>query len=125
MGHPTGVHQLHDDFSTPGMDGVGDAFPALNLRLVEQAGNPRTTQTVGARRGAFGDDQTRRSAPGSILGHQGVGGVGVDRPVAGHGRHDQAVAQWPRAQQEGFVKPGAGLGEDRWRKRDRCDGIEP
>ena len=47
VGDAPGVHELHEDFSTFGVNRIDDLFPALHLGLVEQAGDARIAQAVG------------------------------------------------------------------------------
>jgi hypothetical protein len=83
------------------VDRVGHELPAAHLRVVEQARDARVAEAVRRGRGAFGDDQARGGALAVVLGHEGVGGIGFDRAAAGHGRHDETVAEASEREENG------------------------
>ena len=97
MADASGVHQLYEYLAARLVHGLVHALPARHLLLRKHAGNAGIAQTVGGRRGAFGDDKARIGAQSVILFHQFV------RYVAGgartrHRRHDDAVFQLQFAQ---------------------------
>ena len=105
MSDPPDVHELKEDLRSAFVNRVGDLAPALDLRLRVGAGDVRVAQTVGARRGAFGDDQPCASALRVVLRHQVVRHV-VDRTAASHRRHHRAVFQLHLAERERGEKVG-------------------
>ena len=113
MGHPARVHQLHEDLSALGVDRVGDSLPSAHLGFIEEARDARVAEAVGRRRGALGDDQAGRRALAVVLGHQGVGRVGIDGAAARHRRHDGAVGELNRGRHERFEEHGSSLFDSR------------
>jgi hypothetical protein len=104
MSHAAGVHELHEDLATLGVDPIGDRPPAAHLRTIEESGDACVAQAVGRRRGALGDDQARRCTLAVVLGHQNVGRVGIDGTTARHRRHDGAIGELKRRCDERLEK---------------------
>ena len=73
MDQPAHVPQLRDDPPAGVMHGVGDRLPALDLRVVPQAGRIRPAEPFAADPGRFGDDQPGARALRIIGRHQRVG----------------------------------------------------
>ena len=121
MADAAGVHQLHEHLATLGVDRIDDGLPAAHLRVVEEPRDARIAQAVGRRRRALGNDQTGRGPLAVVLGHQGVGRVGIDRAIARHWRHDGAVGKPDRRCDKGFEEHGGPLGVgDRGAGQARC-----
>ncbi len=94
---PARVHQLREYLAAGRVNGVGDLFPAGDLRVGKQARNARIAEAVGRRRRALGDDQPGCGTLGIIGRHQVIGHI-ADRPAARHRRHDDGVGQVKRAE---------------------------
>ena len=99
-GHPADVHDLRDDSATGCVYRARHLRPRRNLGLVEQAGGATIAQAVGAGGDTLGDDSAGAGALGVVI-HHDIGRHRVSvGPAAGHGRHDNAIAQLQRAECE-------------------------
>ena len=102
------VHELREDAPALFVDGARDLAPALDLRVVEEAGNTRVAETIFAGRDALGDDEPSARALTVIGRHQVIGHV-AERAIAGHRRHDDAVLKGRRT--EGIGRKQAAHGQ--------------
>ena len=106
MDEPPHVPQLGDDPAACLMDCIGDEAPALDLRLVPQAGRVRPAEPFAADAGGFRDDQAGIGALRIIFGHERIG----NRLAVGAGprqrRHDDAVAKLDRAERNRIKQAG-------------------
>ena len=93
VGVPAGVHELGDDASSFGMDGIGDGGPAGDLVIGVQAGLGVHGAAVEGRGGAVGDDEAHTGALPEVLDHEIAGASLQVGAEAAHGGLDDAVRQ--------------------------------
>ena len=127
------VHDLHDDLAAARVHGVGDAPPAGDLLVGDDAGLARVGPRLVRRVGALGDDQAEGGALAVVLDDEVAGNAGVAGAHTGEGRHDDAVGQVQVAERgggeeiHGWFLSGAdgvrGRGRRRGARTRGCEGV--
>jgi hypothetical protein len=84
------VPELHEQHASFRMDGIGDAAPARDVRVLVDAGRAQVAAAVAGNVGRFGDDQaTLRGALAVVGQHHRAGTVvGIRAQARGRRVHD-------------------------------------